>query len=80
MDALRDPCNGPERCADCPQRLVCRCLGITEAVLRKALLTFDLRTVQDIRRHTGAGDGCTACHGLLRRFLEGPAEPQPQPA
>jgi bacterioferritin-associated ferredoxin len=25
--------------------------------------------VQEVRNHTGAGDGCTACHSRLREFL-----------
>ena len=61
-------------CADCPGRLVCRCLRVTEDVLVEALTTCEIRSVQDIQRHTGAGDGCTACHRLLRRYLEGSAQ------
>jgi bacterioferritin-associated ferredoxin len=57
----------------CPGRLVCRCLGVTEAVLIEALVTLEIRTLQDLCRETGAGDGCTACHQLLRRYLEGQA-------
>ncbi len=60
-------------CPDCPGRLVCRCLRVTEAVLVSALTTGEIRSVQDIRRCTGAGDGCTACHRLLRRYLDGNA-------
>jgi NAD(P)H-nitrite reductase large subunit len=66
-DGRDGACTSP--CADCPQALVCRCLGVTEADLRKALITFDLRTLADIRRHTGAGDGCRACHPRLSLYL-----------
>ena len=56
-------------CATCPARMVCHCLQVTEDMLLHALDTFDLNSVKDICRHTGAGDGCTACHGRLRQYL-----------
>jgi bacterioferritin-associated ferredoxin len=65
-----DPCCTPDRCQDCSERLICRCLQIREAELITALTTRDIRTIQDVRQHTGAGDGCTACHGLLRKYIE----------
>jgi bacterioferritin-associated ferredoxin len=57
-------------CDTCPGRVVCRCLQVTEEVLLDALDAFDLRTVKDVRRHTGAGEGCTACHKRLGQYLE----------
>jgi bacterioferritin-associated ferredoxin len=59
-----------DRCGDCPGRFVCRCLQVTEDTLVEALSTRGIRTIKDIRLHTGAGDGCTACHSLLRKYLE----------
>jgi len=53
------------------QRLVCECLQITEAALVEVLTGREIKTVKDIRRLTGAGDGCTACHKLLKAYLEG---------
>ena len=35
-----------------------------------ALYGSGLRTVKDVRQHTGAGDGCTACHRTIRQYLE----------
>jgi bacterioferritin-associated ferredoxin len=69
-------------CSGCSARLICHCLGVTEGMLRQALMTFDLRTVKDMRRHTGAGDGCTACHRRLKRFIDEHAQsmtPSPAP-
>jgi bacterioferritin-associated ferredoxin len=57
-------------CDDCPGRIVCHCLQVTEEMLLEAVATFELRTVKDVRRHTGAGDGCTACHKRLGQYLE----------
>ena len=59
----------PERCDDCSGRIVCHCLQVTESTLVDALTTLEIRTVKDLRRHTGAGDGCTACHSRLREYL-----------
>ena len=58
-------------CGDCSQRLVCECLQVTEAALIKALTGKEYKTVKDIRRLTGAGDGCNACHKVLKTYLEG---------
>ena len=63
-----DPCAGP--CAGCPDRIVCRCLKVTEAVLVEAITTLGLRTVREIREVTRAGDGCTCCHREIRSYLE----------
>jgi bacterioferritin-associated ferredoxin len=64
----------------CPMLVVCRCLQVTEAEVVAAIESLELRTLKDVRRHTGAGDGCTACHKRLRTYLErhaGCAEPLP---
>jgi bacterioferritin-associated ferredoxin len=50
-------------------------LQVTEEVLVEALATLELRTVKEVRQHTGAGDGCTACHRSIRRLLERHGEP-----
>ena len=46
------------------------CLNITEEQLVSAVATFDLRTVLDVRRMTGAGEGCTACHRKIQLYLD----------
>jgi bacterioferritin-associated ferredoxin len=65
-------CSGA--CASCPrdcsERLVCRCLQVTESEVVTAIHTGEVRTLRDLRRHTGAGDGCTCCHERLRQLLE----------
>jgi bacterioferritin-associated ferredoxin len=57
-------------CSTCPGRVVCRCLQVTEEVVLAVLGRENIQTVKDIGQHTGAGDGCTACHKVLRRYLE----------
>jgi bacterioferritin-associated ferredoxin len=62
---LSDSCPG-----DCGLRYVCRCLRVTEEGIAQAFATQDIRTLRDIRLHTGAGDGCMACHRRLSAYLE----------
>ncbi len=65
-----NPCPDSDRCDDCPDRLVCRCLQVSETALVEVLATREVHTVKDVRRHTGAGDGCTACHKLLKKYID----------
>jgi bacterioferritin-associated ferredoxin len=57
-------------CVACPGRLVCRCLQVTEEMLLSAIEYGGCETVRDLRKHTGAGGGCTACQRELRGYLE----------
>lgn len=63
-----DPCPGP--CGGCPDRVVCRCLKVTEGAIVDAVVGLGLRTVKEVRRATGAGDGCTCCHRQIRGLIE----------
>jgi NAD(P)H-nitrite reductase large subunit len=63
-----DPCAGP--CAGCPDRVVCRCLKVTEEAIADAIVSLGLRSVHEVRSATGAGDGCTCCHGQIRELIE----------
>jgi NAD(P)H-nitrite reductase large subunit len=49
--------------------IVCRCLKVSATQLVEAIVEADLKTVREIRRYTGAGDGCTACHCVLKEYL-----------
>jgi bacterioferritin-associated ferredoxin len=62
------PCTGA--CGQCSEPYLCHCLRITEAEVVAAVTRLELRTVKDVRSHTGAGEGCTACHVRLREILE----------
>ena len=61
--------NTSDRCNACPGRLACHCLGVTEEAVLEAATVLGASTVNDLRRLTGAGDGCTACHQRLRLLL-----------
>ena len=64
-------------CADCPGRLVCRCLGVTEDVILRAVAGGEVRCVNDIRRCTGAGDGCMGCRRRLERYFDSSSSSSP---
>ncbi len=51
-------------------QVVCRCLQVTETALVDAILTLELRSVREVRRCTGAGDGCMACHRKIQGYLD----------
>ena len=49
---------------------VCACLRITEQQLLDTLAGTPGCSLRDLRRTIGAGDGCTACHDVLRQYLD----------
>ncbi len=48
---------------------VCSCLQITACQLLATLAGNNVRTLRELRQIIGAGDGCTACHPILIRYL-----------
>jgi bacterioferritin-associated ferredoxin len=66
---MSSPCT-IDRCDSCSAKVVCRCLQVTEEQLVRMITALDLRTVRDLRKQTGVGDGCTCCHRELEGYLE----------
>jgi len=50
--------------------MICHCLQISRQQLEEALGRQPLFTVNELRKHTGAGDGCTSCHRALKQLLQ----------
>ena len=67
MDPL---CTSPELRECGAEKIVCRCLNVTEAQVVKMIERLELRCVRDVRNMTGAGEGCTCCHGRIQELLE----------
>ena len=67
---LMDQPYTPDLCDGCPDKIVCRCLQVTEAQVVRMITRLELRTVRDVRSLTGAGEGCTCCHGKIQEYLE----------
>ena len=61
-------------CSRCPERMICHCLQVTEEALLTTIRTFELKTIKEIGQHTGAGEGCTACHKKLQVYLKKAAQ------
>ncbi|MES2791914.1 MAG: (2Fe-2S)-binding protein [Planctomycetota bacterium] len=51
-------------------RVICRCLSVTESEAQTAISAFNVQTVRELGRCTGAGKGCMACHGRLRALIK----------
>ena len=62
-------CRSCPAVGSCPDRVVCRCLRVTEETVISAIVTLGLRTVKEIRHATEAGDGCTCCHKELAAYI-----------
>jgi len=63
-------CNGLYVSLNTRHGYVCACLKVTHADLLAAMARDDVRTLNDLCRYTGAGDGCMACHPRLRCYVE----------
>ena len=50
-------------------RLVCKCFGVTDAQIIRAIRENGLKTVEEITNYTKAGGGCGKCEGKLRQLL-----------
>ncbi|WP_410014903.1 Fe-S cluster assembly protein NifU [Sodalis sp. C49] len=72
--------------------LICKCFGVDEGHIRRAVLENGLTTLEDVINYTKAGGGCTSCHEKIEQTLEqilsarpavaqavGKPAPQPQP-
>lgn len=53
----------------CPDRVVCRCLDVTESELIAAIQTHKVVNLQELKVVTDAGNGCTCCHKELAVYL-----------
>ncbi len=73
LEQTATDCHGA--CAACPavgscaERVVCRCLRVTEETVIAAIRTRGAVTVAELRTVTGAGDGCRCCHKELKAYL-----------
>ena len=52
------------------ERIVCKCFGVTEAVILKAIKVNGLRTVEQVADFTKAGGGCGQCKGEIEKILK----------
>lgn len=53
----------------CQDRIVCRCLQVTEHEIITAIQIHGATTERDIQRITEAGSGCGCCRREIRQYL-----------
>jgi len=52
------------------EKVVCKCYGVTEAVILKAVRINNLHTVEEVTDYTKAGAGCGQCRGEIEKILK----------
>jgi NifU-like protein len=50
--------------------IVCKCFGVTDKDIERAIKENDLRTVEQVTYYTKAGGGCAQCHPKIEAIIE----------
>jgi len=50
--------------------IVCKCFGVTDREIIKAIREDDLKTVEQVTYYTKAGGGCAKCHPKIEAIIE----------
>ena len=50
--------------------VVCRCFGVTDEKLKRAIRESDLKTVEEVTHYTKAGGGCEQCHPGIESIIK----------
>jgi NifU-like protein len=50
--------------------VVCKCFGVTDREIEKAIRENDLRTIEQVTYYTKAGGGCGGCHPKIEAIIE----------
>jgi NifU-like protein len=50
--------------------IVCKCFGVTDIEIAKAIRENDLKTVEQVTYYTKAGGGCGQCHPKIEAIIE----------
>jgi bacterioferritin-associated ferredoxin len=58
------------RCDGCSADFVCHCMKVTAEALVEVIVSLEVRTLRELRQHTGAGDGCMACRKRLQHYID----------
>ncbi|EMA8102643.1 Fe-S cluster assembly protein NifU [Klebsiella quasipneumoniae] len=60
-------------------KLICKCFGVDEGHIRRAVLSNGLTTLEEVINYTKAGGGCTSCHEKIELTLAEILAQQPEP-
>ena len=55
-------------------KLICKCFGVDEGHIRRAVQNNGLTTLAEVINYTKAGGGCTSCHEKIERQRSALAE------
>ena len=58
-------------------KLICKCFGVDEGHIRRAVVNNGLTTLEEVINYTKAGGGCTACHEKIELALAALLAQQP---
>lgn len=58
-------------------KLICKCFGVDEGHIRRAVVNNGLTTLEEVINYTKAGGGCTACHEKIELALTAILAQQP---
>lgn len=50
--------------------IICKCFGVTDQLIRKAIRENNLKNVEDVTHYTKAGGGCGSCIPDIEKILE----------
>lgn len=50
--------------------IVCKCFGVTDKDIERAIKENDLKTVEQVTYYTKAGGGCAQCHPKIEAIIE----------
>ena len=69
--ALRNWRGGPaEKQHEHEGKLVCKCFGVTDVQIRRAIEENNLKTVEEVTNYTKAGGGCGECLDTIQDILD----------
>jgi len=51
-------------------KVVCKCFGITDREIERAIKENNLTSVEDVTNYTKAGGGCGSCHEAIQDIIE----------
>lgn len=58
-------------------KLICKCFGVDEGHIRRAVVNNGLTTLEEVLNYTKAGGGCTTCHEKIELALAAILAQQP---
>ncbi|NLP01661.1 MAG: Fe-S cluster assembly protein NifU [Fibrobacter sp.] len=50
--------------------IVCKCFGITDKEIERAIIENNLKTIEDVTNFTKAGGACGGCHGEIQKIID----------